>query len=55
MLMTIAADDPEAQPRFAAFRQELRSDWALPTAATSASIPAGSPAMRPTLAKTWRK
>jgi putative tryptophan/tyrosine transport system substrate-binding protein len=28
MLMTIAADDPEAQPRFAAFRQELqRLGW----------------------------
>ena len=28
MLMTIAADDPEAQPRFAAFRQGLqRLGW----------------------------
>ncbi len=28
MLMTIAADDPEAQPRFAAFQQELqRLGW----------------------------
>jgi hypothetical protein len=49
MLMTIAADDPEAQPRFAAFRQGLqRLGW---TDGRDVRVDTRwSPAMRPTLA-----
>ena len=51
MLMTSAADDPEAQPRFAAFGQGLqRLGW---TEGRNVRVDTRwFPAMRPTLAKT---